>query len=64
MVCCVSSEECSWLRFKQGGFPANIIVDKDGKVAYFSTGGSTDKLRAEQHFKNVIEKKIDELLLE
>ena len=36
----ISVDSCYILNFK-GGFPANIISDKKGKLAYYSIGGST-----------------------
>lgn len=32
-----------------GGYPAKIIVDRNGIVVYYRGGGSTDKIKARKH---------------
>ncbi|HZH66485.1 MAG TPA: hypothetical protein VEY10_16460 [Flavisolibacter sp.] len=40
------------------GFPANIIVDKEGKIKFLVTGGSTDKVKASEIIMKEIYPKI------
>ena len=40
----------------QSGFPVTIIIDTVGKVIHYSSGGSTDKLKATEKVINVYDK--------
>ena len=40
------------------GFPTNIIVDKEGKIKFLVTGGSTDKVKASEIIMKEIYPKI------
>lgn len=49
----VSKQECYQLNFNQG-FPASMIIDKEGKIAFYTTGKLLDK--------DEIVRKIEQLL--
>ena len=60
-VCALSSKECSRLKFEIGGYPANMIVDKQGNIVYLHTGGYADKEKAVSHILEVEKKMLEEL---
>jgi peroxiredoxin len=47
----------------QSGFPVTIIIDTEGKVVHYSSGGSIDKLKASEKVMNVYDKIIGKELL-
>jgi len=49
IVCPIPREECT--RLKCYGFPTNIVVDQEGKIAYIKSGGPRDKEEAFRHIK-------------
>ncbi len=57
----VSEEECHKLNFGSG-FPTNIIVDKQGKIAFFKSGGAIDAIDASQEIDSTILPKLSQLL--
>lgn len=58
----VSEEECRRLMLN-GGFPTNIIIDQNGKISYFKTGGFLEEQKVIKALKP-LEQKITELLSE
>jgi thiol-disulfide isomerase/thioredoxin len=60
-VICVSNRKCHELNF-QNGFPTTLITNRLGKVAFITSGGSTDPKEADKEFNNIIIPKIEELL--
>lgn len=62
VVCALPSKECNRLKYEQGSYPTNIIVDRSGNIAYFKSGGYVDKEKVEQYFEEVLKPKILELL--
>jgi len=57
----ISEQECHWLNFGSG-FPANIIVNKQGKVAFFKSGGPTEVAIASQEIDSTILPELSQLL--
>jgi hypothetical protein len=57
----ISVDSCYILNFR-GGFPANIISDKKGKLAYYSIGGSTKPESNKANFLNKMYPVIESLL--
>ncbi len=53
----ISRQECERLNVG-GGYPTNIIVDKNGIIQQVQTGGETDKEAAKVYIENVIYKSI------
>lgn len=52
-------EECQLLN-QGSGYPTHIILNKEGKIKYFSNGGNTNKDRATAHIMNNIYPRIIE----
>ncbi len=57
----ISKEECSRLNFRCG-YPNSIILDKEGRIKYYHTGGSIKKAEAENFVMTVYLQKIKNLL--
>ncbi len=57
----ISEIECHRLNFG-AGFPTNIIVNKDGKIAFFKAGGALDVADASQEIDSTILPELSELL--
>ena len=55
-VCPISRELAYKLNFNCG-FPTNIIINKEGKIVYFKSGGFTEKEKIDKDFA-----KIDEVI--
>ncbi|WP_165024934.1 TlpA family protein disulfide reductase [Dysgonomonas sp. ZJ279] len=60
VVCSISKEECYRLNLSSG-FPTNLVLDKEGKVIYFKTGGNIYQSEVEKDIA-LMEQKIIELL--
>ena len=57
----LSKDKFSQLNFNQG-IPTNIILDKNGAIRFFKSGGYTDKNKASDYIMTVIYPKIIEIL--
>ena len=57
----ISEEECHRLNFGSG-FSTNIIVDKDGRVFFFKSGGAIQAANASQEIDSTILPKLSQLL--
>lgn len=49
-VCPLSSKECYRLNF-QSGYPTSVVVDRNGMIVYFASGGKIDKELVPQDLK-------------
>lgn len=54
----ISRKDISALLLKRSGYPTNVILDKNGKVAYWGTGGSTDAGQARDYIMTKVYSKI------
>jgi thiol-disulfide isomerase/thioredoxin len=59
----VSDSVCVILNLKSG-FPTSMVIDREGKIAYFSMGGSTDPQKAKEEILKNIYPIIEKLLAE
>lgn len=50
-VLSTTTDSCYYLNFRKG-FPTTIIVDGNGTIAYFTSGGHTDSNLADLYFKS------------
>lgn len=57
----ITEPECHRLNFGSG-FPTNIIVDKEGKIAFFKSGGATEVINASQEIDSTILPMLSQLL--
>ena len=57
----ISKQDCYRLNFNSG-FPASIIINKQGKVALFKSGGATEVAKVSQDIDSTILPKLVELL--
>ena len=48
-----SQDSCYIVNFRKG-FPTNMIINKKGKIAYFTFGGATDPEKAKEDFEKNI----------
>lgn len=60
-IICISKRKCYELNF-QNGFPTTLITNSIGKVAFITSGGSSDPTVADKDFSDIIIPKIEELL--